>query len=330
MEPREISASKRPNLSSSFGTVALTSSEYRSGVLPRHIRQKQRGHQVARLTSTPDRAMLQEMTYPGGKNGAGIFQRLISLMPPHDCYIEPFLGGGAVMRLKRPAALNIGVDLDPEVIRAWQRARDHPSPVLPVSADPAVPGDARRRRSPKPAIADPATRRQYHELISLELPVGPAKFLFRPMDALEFLRCHQFTDRTLIYADPPYLHSTRGRKDVYACEMTDAQHADLLDVLKQLPCMVMLSGYASKLYTQKLKGWNSTSFQAMTRSGHMATEWLWTNFPEPVALHDYRYLGEGFRERERIKRKKTRWVKRLERMPMLEKRALLSAIEAIA
>ena len=53
--------------------------------------------------------------------------------------------------------------------------------------------------------------------------------------------------------------------------------------------------------------------------------------PSPqVALHDYRYLGEGFRERERIKRKKTRWVKRLDRMPMLEKRALLSAIEAIA
>jgi hypothetical protein len=32
------------------------------------------------------------------------------------------------------------------------------------------------------------------------------------------------------------------------------------------------------------------------------------NFPEPVALHDYRYLGEDFRQRERIKRKKQRWV----------------------
>jgi len=32
--------------------------------------------------------------------------------PPHEVYIEPFLGGGAIMRQKRPALLNIGLDLD--------------------------------------------------------------------------------------------------------------------------------------------------------------------------------------------------------------------------
>lgn len=64
----------------------------------------------------------------------------------------------------------------------------------------------------------------------------------------------------------------------------------------------------------------------MTRSGHSATEWLWFNYPEPVALHDYRFLGDNYRERERIKRKKQRWVARLSTMPLLERRALLSAI----
>lgn len=44
------------------------------------------------------------------------------------------------------------------------------------------------------------------------------------------------------------------------------------------------------------------------------------------AEHDYRYLGRNFRERERIKRKKQRWVPRLENMPRLERQALLSAI----
>jgi len=63
----------------------------------------------------------------------------------------------------------------------------------------------------------------------------------------------------------------------------------------------------------------------MTRGG-LAEECLWANFPDPIALHDYRYLGDGFRERERIKRKKARWVSRLEKMPLLERRALLSAI----
>ena len=54
------------------------------------------------------------MAYPGGKAGDGVYQRLISLMPPHEVYIEPFLGGGAIMRHKRPALLNIGIDLDPQ------------------------------------------------------------------------------------------------------------------------------------------------------------------------------------------------------------------------
>ena len=56
------------------------------------------------------------MTYPGGKNGAGIYQRIINHMPPHRVYIEPFLGSGAVMRHKRPAERNIGIDRCPEAL----------------------------------------------------------------------------------------------------------------------------------------------------------------------------------------------------------------------
>lgn len=59
------------------------------------------------------------MGYPGGKSGPGVYHRLINLMPPHQTYIEPFLGGGAIMRLKRPARYNIGIDLDSRVIEAW-------------------------------------------------------------------------------------------------------------------------------------------------------------------------------------------------------------------
>jgi hypothetical protein len=81
------------------------------------------------------------------------------------------------------------------------------------------------------------------------------------------------------------------------------------------------------MYAKALKGWNSIRYQAMTRGGSQATEWVWFNFPPPVALHDYRYLGKNFRERERIKRKKARWTARLERMPVLERQSLLAAIE---
>ncbi len=46
-------------------------------------------------------------------------------------------------------------------------------------------------------------------------------------------------------------------------------------------------------------------------------------------LHDYAHLGNNFRERERIKRKKARWVKRLKKMPLLERQAILAAIASI-
>jgi DNA adenine methylase len=52
------------------------------------------------------------MPYPGGKGGAGVYQTIINGMPRHEVYVEPFLGGGAVMAAKRPACLNIGVDLN--------------------------------------------------------------------------------------------------------------------------------------------------------------------------------------------------------------------------
>jgi hypothetical protein len=41
----------------------------------------------------------------------------------------------------------------------------------------------------------------------------------------------------------------------------------------------------------------------------------------------YSYLGITFRERERIKRKKQRWTDRLHRLPLLERQALLAAID---
>jgi DNA adenine methylase len=60
------------------------------------------------------------MAYAGGKGR--IYQVIVNLMPPHATYIETHLGGGAVMSAKRPAARNIGIDLDPRVIENWRRA----------------------------------------------------------------------------------------------------------------------------------------------------------------------------------------------------------------
>lgn len=55
------------------------------------------------------------MRYNGGKNGAGVWQKIICQFPPHRIYIEAFLGSAAVMRRKRPAEVNIGIELNADV-----------------------------------------------------------------------------------------------------------------------------------------------------------------------------------------------------------------------
>jgi hypothetical protein len=150
-------------------------------------------------------------------------------------------------------------------------------------------------------------------------------------DALRFIDSPTITDDTLIYCDPPYLMSTRSsQRPYYRHEFSDeAQHTELLTITKRLNCMVMISGYYSDLYARELAGWRTATFQAQTRGGTTATEWVWMNFPEPLELHDYRYLGSNFRQRERIKRKQNRWRARLLRMNSTERYSMLATLEEL-
>lgn len=220
------------------------------------------------------------MSYDGGKGQAGVFQRIINQMPPHDLYIEGCLGAGAVLRAKKPAAWSIGVELDSKVLDGWQNST--------------------------------------MENLSLV-----------NADVISWLRGNlsKLKPSTLIYLDPPYLMETRrSQRPLYRCEMTNQQHEELLTIARSLPCKVMNSGYWSQMYGDLLRGWRAINFQAMTRGGQPATEWLWMSFAETSELHDYQYVGEDWRERERIKKKVFRWTNRLKKMPALERQALLAAL----
>ena len=151
---------------------------------------------------------------------------------------------------------------------------------------------------------------------------------FHVGDGIAFLQNYPFHGGELVYCDPPYLHSTRRDPCLYRYEMTDDQHEALLAVLLRLPCLVCISGYWSELYADTLSTWRVCDFQAQTRGGPH-TEYLWCNYPAPTALHDYRYLGKDFRERERIKRMTARWVNRLQAMPILQRQALQAALAQV-
>lgn len=57
---------------------------------------------------------VRSVEYPGGKGN--LYQQIINMIPPHRVYIETHLGGGAIMRHKRPARQNIGIDLDRDAL----------------------------------------------------------------------------------------------------------------------------------------------------------------------------------------------------------------------
>jgi DNA adenine methylase len=90
-------------------------------------------------------------------------------------------------------------------------------------------------------------------------------------------------ENTLMYLDPPYLHSTRTATDVYENEMTVEDHIDLLNLIKNSRGKVIISGYSSPLYNRTLKGWKckkksvaNHSSQAKTKD--MRTEVVWFNY----------------------------------------------------
>lgn len=211
------------------------------------------------------------MRYPGGKGAC--YQHLINLMPRHRTYIESHLGGGAVMRHKRPAERNIGIERDARVLDRWMVRREH-----------------------------------HVELVH--------------DDAVAVLRSFAYTGHELVYCDPPYLASTRRGGAMYRYEYSDHDHLALLEVLTALPCKVMISGYANAMYDTKLAGWRTHSFMAKSHTG-LREEMVWMNFPEPAALHDTRFLGSSFSERQSIQRRTQTLHRRLTELASIERTALI-------
>jgi DNA adenine methylase len=194
------------------------------------------------------------MRYPGGKGK--IFQHIINLLPPHATYVESHLGGGAVLRHKKPSTTSIAIDRDPEVIKFWKEKFPHLATYIQG-------------------------------------------------DAVEFLASYPFRREDVLYCDPPYLPSTRRRSTVYRFDYQDRDHDRLLKVLRTLPCHVLLSGYSSDMYLRELASWNTYSFMAKAHDG-LRLETLWFNYGLPNRLHDPRFLGRNFHERENIRRKLAR------------------------
>ena len=263
------------------------------------------------------------MSKDGCYGGKGqIYRQLINEMPPHEVYVAVFCGHDSVMRNKRPAGLNIGIDLD-SVALQWMANEVCPHPASTLGE---LRGDG--------VLAMPDELEEmgigrYMEVSAL-FEWGQSRWEFVRACGMRWLENREWVGNEFVYCDPPYLWETRSSlTSGYEYEMSKGDHERLLDVLLDLSCNVMVSGYWSELYGEMLAGWRVKTMRAMTRGGVVRKEYIWMNYDAPVKLHDYSWLGDDYRERERIKRKIGRWKRKLGEMDLLERRALMSALEGM-
>lgn len=250
------------------------------------------------------------LNYPGAK--WGMAQEIVQLMPPHRSYLEPFFGSGAVLFNKPPSAIETVNDIDGDITNFFAVLREHPDELArmisltPYARD--IFNDAHENRGADPldrawrfAIRSKmghgfktyqntgfkidvyARERSYcvdcwnrlpQDLIKAAQRLKGVQIENQP--ALDLIRKFNH-DNVLIYADPPYLLNTRGGKQ-YRHEMTEQDHVELLDVLKQHKGSVILSGYPSELYDRELKGWNRINRKSYNQNSDPRTEVLWCNF----------------------------------------------------
>lgn len=247
-------------------------------------------------------------TYFGGKGASGVAQTIINEQPPHDVYGEIFLGGGTVMRTKKPAKKNIGIELNEETFFKWCKAL-YPGVPLPLNK---------------------------YTLLTID----GNKYTVINTDAISYLKSIRNKNpfgvepkKVLLYCDPPYLNATRTSNHKYQHELIDSDHEEFLKIVTKLPYLVQVSCYDNELYKRYLtakRGWRKIKFTSTTHGGKNREETLYMNYPAPVELFDYSFLGSDYRERENISRKIKRHVAKFQELPVLERKAILVQLNAIA
>lgn len=233
-------------------------------------------------------------------------------MPAHTTYLEPFFGSGAVFFNKRPSKVETINDIDGQVINFFRMLREQPDELArlielsPWSREEyciswektGVPIEDARRfmvkcwqaygarldyrsgwRHDKKGAIKASTYQSWGNI--RERFAETAKRLqhtqIENCPAVDLIRAHHYPD-TLIYADPPYPLSTRGTR-LYAHEMTDSDHLELLDALDAHPGPVLLSGYACDLYDNRLSHWRRETITSVADGGRAREEVLWINRP---------------------------------------------------
>jgi len=242
---------------------------------------------------------------------------IISQLPAHRIYVEPFGGAASVLLKKSRAYAEIYNDLNDDLYNFFLALRDRPEELKRALA--LTPFS--RREFELAHVNHPESIEKARRLIirsfmgfgsdtasNIERSTGfrsnssrsgttPAhdwmnypeaidEFAERlkgvtieNRDAFECMQAHD-SPETLHYIDPPYVPETRKRVGAYRHEFSLADHAKLLKFLDTLRGSIVLSGYASEIYSTSLKSWVCVKREAMADGARPRTEILWIRASE--------------------------------------------------
>ena len=263
------------------------------------------------------------LKYPGSK--WTLARWIVSHLPRHDVYVEPFFGSGAVFFSKGRCRLETVNDIDGRVVNLFRVLRDD-APALcraialtpwsreeyeasygPDTGDSVE--DARRflvrcwqafgtRTGQRTGWRNDANaeNRGADSFMWATIPDRAAALVKRLQGvqiecrpAVEVIGRHPYSN-VLIYADPPYMSETRSAS-IYAHEMSDSDHLALLDALRAHPGPVVLSGYRNALYDGALSDWHRVDRTAIAEEGVRKVESLWLNPAADAGMQQRLPLG---------------------------------------
>ena len=229
------------------------------------------------------------LRYPGSK--WRIADQLVSNIPEHKSYLEPYFGSGAVLFNKPPSPIETINDLDDDVINLFQCIRDHSQQLAAMIA--ATPYSRKVYDSQFSIVSkDPVDKacaflikcwhgygfktsgiktgwkraktgreRAYNLSNWYHLPEWIEEIAERLRNiqiehkpALDLIREFDSPD-SFFYLDPPYLLNTRSAKQ-YQHEMTEEDHIQLLETIVHCSAQIMISGYDTPLYNDYLHTWD--------------------------------------------------------------------------
>jgi DNA adenine methylase len=248
--------------------------------------------------------------YHGGKQK--LAEQIISLLPTHEHYVEPYAGSLSVLLAKRPSPVETVNDLDDALMTFWRVLRDRHEDLERVAAlTPHARGElelvrgqlvmegddletARRvlvrlTQGRGSTLGDPNSGWRYaakpdYGSASAHLGgycdrIPPCARRIRHVSlerrpALEIVADYGRHPGVLLYVDPPYVLGTRSKPaGRYRFEMTDDDHRALAGALRSAAATVVLSGYPSDLYDVELyPDWHRIELASSTSNGGQASE----------------------------------------------------------